>query len=259
MDDFAVAAKELRTMARFFLAKEKIHGDRASIDGQELAHLSRVLRLRPGDSIRVFDDSGWEHEAVIDSLNRSKGEIKILRSYQTKRESTVSVTLAVGLTKGEKIDFVVEKATELGVQRIVPFASSYAVPKLDSDKIIKRTERWQKIAVSAAKQCGRARVPEILPLCDYPWLISQPWPQTLKLLFWEQESDQSLHQVYQNHPEAEAVLVAVGPEGGFTVDEAQAARARGFEPVQIGRRILRAETAAIAALALAQFLWGDLK
>lgn len=246
-------------MARFFLAKEKIHGDRAFIDGQELAHLSRVLRLRAGDYVTVFDDSGWEHDASIDSLTPSKGELKILRSYESKSESTLPITLAVGLTKGEKIDLVVEKATELGVQRIIPFVSRYAVPKLDQDKISKRTERWQKIAVSAAKQSGRARVPEILPLCDYPWLISQPWPQALKLFFWEQGSDQSLHHVYENHREARAVLVTVGPEGGFTVAEAEAAQAQGFEPVQMGRRILRAETAAIAALALAQFLWGDLK
>jgi 16S rRNA (uracil1498-N3)-methyltransferase len=259
MGNFTVAAKRLTTMARFFLAKEKIHGDRALVDGQELAHLSRVLRLRAGDSVVVIDDSGWEHEAVIDSLSSTRGELKILRSNETQRESTLLVTLAVGLTKGEKIDFVVEKATELGVQRIIPFASNYAVPKLDSDKIIKRTERWRKIAVSAAKQCGRARVPEILPLCDYSRLVSQPWPQSLKLIFWERESDQSLQRVYENHRKTKAVLVAVGPEGGFTVEEAEAARARGFEPVRIGRRILRAETAAMVALALVQFLWGDLK
>ena len=246
-------------MARFFLPKEKIHGDCGVIDGQELAHLSRVLRLRAGDSVTVFDDSGWEHDALIDSLTPMQGELKILRSYETKRESVLPITLAVGLTKGEKIDLVVEKATELGVQKIIPFVSNYAVPKLDREKISKRTARWQKIAVSAAKQCGRARVPEILPLCDFSWLVSQPWPQSLKLIFWEQESDQSLHQVYEKHHEATAVLVAVGPEGGFTMDEAEAARSRGFEPVQIGKRILRAETAAITALALVQFLWGDLK
>ena len=259
MGDFIVAAKSLNAMARFFLAKEKIHGDRAFIDGQELVHLSRVLRLRPGDSVTMFDDSGWEHEAMIDSLSSTRGELKILRSRETQCESALQISLAVGLTKGEKIDFVVEKATELGVQRIVPFASNYTVPKLGAEKMIKRTERWQKIAMSAAKQCGRACVPEILPLCDYFWLVSQPWPESLKLIFWERESDQSLHEVYERHREVKAVLVAVGPEGGFTVDEAEAARSRGFEPVQIGRRILRAETAAIAAVALVQFLWGDLK
>jgi len=246
-------------MARFFLPKEKIHGSRGVIDGQELAHLGRVLRLRAGDSVTVFDDSGWEHDAVVASLSAAQGELKILRSYETGRESALPIILAVGLTKGEKFAFVVEKATELGVQRIVPFTSEYAVPKLDAEKIAKRTERWQKIAVSAAKQCGRTRVPDILPLCDYHRLVSQPWPDTLKLIFWEKETDQSLQQVYERHREAKAVLLAVGPEGGFTMEEAAAARSQSFEPVHIGRRILRAETAALAALALVQYLWGDLK
>ena len=187
---------------------------------------------------------------MVASLSAAQGELKILRSYETGRESALPITLAVGLTKGEKFDFVVEKATELGVQRIVPFTSEYAVPKLDAEKIAKRTERWQKIAVSSAKQCGRTRVPEILPLCDYHRLVSQPWPDILKLIFWEKETDQSLQQVYERHREAKAVLLAVGPEGGFTMEEAAAARSQSFEPVHMGRRILRAETAALAALAL---------
>ena len=97
-------------------------------------HLCRVLRLGPGDRITVFDDTGWEHDAVIRSLNAEQGEIEILRSYEAGRESSLQITLALGLTKGEKMDFVVEKATELGVQSIVPFTSSHAVPKLDADE-----------------------------------------------------------------------------------------------------------------------------
>lgn len=246
-------------MARFFLPKEKLQGDRGIIDGPELLHLSRVLRLRHGDSVTVFDDSGWEHDAVIDSLTADRGELRILRSYETGRESPLQITLAVGLTKGEKIDFVVEKATELGVHTIIPFTSRYAVPKLDLPKVTKRTERWRKVAVSAAKQCGRPRVPEILPLWDYPKLVSQPWPQTLKLIFWEKETHQSLHQVRERFNKVNSVLLAVGPEGGFTTEEAEAAKSQSFEPVRIGRRILRAETAAVTALSLVQFLWGDLR
>ena len=118
-------------MARFFLPKKQLHDNHGTIDGRELDHVRRVLRLKPGDRITVFDDNGWEHEAVIQSLARARGEIEIVRSYPAQRESPLHLTLAVGLTKGEKIDFVVEKATELGVQRIIPLASTYAVPKLD--------------------------------------------------------------------------------------------------------------------------------
>jgi 16S rRNA (uracil1498-N3)-methyltransferase len=169
------------------------------------------------------------------------------------------VTLALGLTKGEKIDFVVEKATELGVQKIIPFTSRYAVPKLDERKIAARAERWQKIALSATKQCGRTQAPEILPLCSVRELLARPWPDALKLFFWEKEAQQSPAQLHEQLPAVASVLAAIGPEGGFSVEEAQLARAHGFALVRLGQRILRAETAAVAALSLVQFLWGDLR
>jgi 16S rRNA (uracil1498-N3)-methyltransferase len=162
------------------------------------------------------------------------------------------------LTKGDKFDFVVEKATELGVQTIVPFTSTYAVPKLDARKIASRTERWRKIALSAAKQCGRTVVPEVLPLCTFPELLIRPSHEGVKLFFWEKEGEQSLDEVYEKHRDAKAVTLAIGPEGGFSSAEAELARAQGFDSVQLGHRILRAETAAVTALSLVQFLWGDL-
>jgi 16S rRNA (uracil1498-N3)-methyltransferase len=245
-------------MARFFLPREKIDGNRGIIDGQELEHLRKVLRLTPGDAVFVFDDSGRQYDAIIDALSAERGELKLLRSYEAERESSLQLTLAVALTKGEKLDLVVERATELGAQKIIPFVSSYAVPKLDAQKITRRTARWQKIALSAAKQCGRTLLPEILPLWDYQKLISQPWPETLKLIFWEKERHQSLQHMRDKYGDTGSVLLVIGPEGGFTVAEAEAAKLKGFESVQIGRRILRAETAALTALALTQFLWGDL-
>jgi 16S rRNA (uracil1498-N3)-methyltransferase len=246
-------------MARFFLPRKNIQDNRGIIDGQELTHLQRVLRLVPGDRITVFDDMGWEHEAVIQSLTADQGEIEIRRSYEAGRESSLHITLALGLTKGEKMDLVVEKATELGVQSIIPFASAHAVPKFDQTKIAKRTERWCKIALSAAKQCGRSHVPEVLPLRDFMTLVSQPVAPALKLLFWEKEDQQSLQRVNEKNPGANALLLVVGPEGGFSAEEANLARTHGFETIHLGRRILRAETAAVTVLSLAQFLWGDLR
>lgn len=259
MDDPPAAPEKLTLMARFFLPREKFRGDHAIIDGQELAHLGRVLRLRAGDAVTLFDDSGREHDAVIDSLTESRGELTIVRSYETGRDPALPITLAVGLTKGEKLDFVVEKATELGVGAVVPFRSAYSVPKLNNEKIATRTERWRKIAVSAAKQCGRGRVPQIQPVCDFRELIDRPWADTLKILCWEKETDRSLQQIFEKHREPKALLLAVGPEGGFTAEESEAATSKDFLTVKIGRRILRAETAALTALALAQHLWGDLK
>jgi 16S rRNA (uracil1498-N3)-methyltransferase len=245
-------------MARFFVPRKNLRDNHGWIDGQELAHLRKVLRLVAGDRITVFDDAGWEHEAVIRRLSTDQGEIEIVKSYEAGRESALQITLGVGLTKGEKMDFVVEKATELGVQTIVPFTSAFSVPKLDAKKIAARTARWDKIALSAAKQCGRTRVPEILPLCEFQTFIKTDSGETLKLLFWENEQKQSLHEAREKYPQTRSVLLAIGPEGGFATQEADLAKSHGFEPVQIGRRILRAETAVVAALSLVQFVWGDL-
>ncbi len=245
-------------MARFFVKREYLQAGRAILAGQELEHLRRVLRLTVGDAVTLFDDAGWEHQAVIRNLHPDRGELEIRRSYEAGRESPLALALALGLTKGEKMDFVVEKATELGVRSIMPFTSSFTVPKLDDKKIAKRTERWQKIALSAAKQCGRTQVPEILPLCEFRSMVEGAGASRLKILFWEKESACSLRQLHQENGNATAILVAIGAEGGLSDAEAQWAMERGFASVHLGRRILRAETAAVAVLSLVQFLWGDL-
>jgi 16S rRNA (uracil1498-N3)-methyltransferase len=245
-------------MARFFVRRENIQGTSVTLAGQELEHLRRVLRLTVGDVVTLFDDTGWEHEAVICRLHANQGELEIRRSYETGNESPLVMTLALGLTKGEKMDFVVEKATELGVRAILPFTSSFTVPKLDDKKIAKRTERWRKIALSAVKQCGRTHAPEILPLCEFRQMIDGADAHQLKLLFWEKETAQSLRQVHVSNADAAAILIVIGPEGGLSRAEAEVAQARDFHSVHLGRRILRAETAAITALSLVQFLWGDL-
>jgi 16S rRNA (uracil1498-N3)-methyltransferase len=245
-------------MARFFIPKENIHGNRGVVAGEELYHLRRVLRLAPGDGITLFDDAGTEHEAVIRSFGAESAEIEIIRSRETQRESPLDLTLALGLTKGDKMDLVVEKATELGVHRMVPFVSTHSVAKLDPAKAGTRLPRWQRIALSAAKQCGRGRIPEVLPLCEFRDLVRQDRQDTLKLLFWEKETRQSLRQVQVKRGDVASVLIVIGPEGGFSVEEARDAEAHGFEMITLGRRTLRAETAAMTAVSLAQFLWGDL-
>jgi 16S rRNA (uracil1498-N3)-methyltransferase len=246
-------------MTRFFVPKKNLSDTHGLIDGQELVHLKKVLRLVPGDRVTIFDDSGWEHEAVILSLNAEQGKIEIVRSYQAATESPLQITLGIALTKGERMDWIVEKATELGVRTIIPFSSSYSVPQLDEKKVMKRTERWQKIALSATKQCGRTRMPDISLLREYRKLVDEASSQTLKLILWEKENHQSLYQIHDKYGDVDAVLIVVGPEGGFTVEEAQLAQRHGFETVEMGRRILRADTAAVAAITLVQFLWGDLR
>jgi 16S rRNA (uracil1498-N3)-methyltransferase len=245
-------------MARFFLPTGQIEDHRATITGVELNHLRRVLRLRAQDRVVVFDDAGSEHEGIIRSLSEDRGEIEIIRSYQVNNESPLKTTLALGLTKGEKMDWVVEKATELGVHTVVPFVSSYTIPKLNERKVAQRSERWQKIALSAAKQSGRVRIPEIMALTEFRDLLESVSPDALRLLFWEKECQQGLSELKETRKSIGEVVVMIGPEGGFSAHEAALALEQGFKVVRLGPRILRAETAAVAALSAVQLLWGDL-
>jgi 16S rRNA (uracil1498-N3)-methyltransferase len=245
-------------MARFFVFRENLRGETATVTGQELDHMRKVLRLEPGAAVTLFDDSGWEHEGVIRSYTARSGEIAILKSFQPERESPLRVTLAQALGKGEKMDWVVEKATELGVAVIAPFLSSRTVPKLDRAGSEKRRARWQKIALSAAKQSGRTKVPDILEITDFQNLVRQTWPCALKLLCWEGESQINLTELHRETPRVDSLLLVIGPEGGLSADEVAEATRNGFKSVGLGKRILRTETAALAALSLAQFLWGDM-
>lgn len=245
-------------MPRIFVSKKNIHNDKGAIGGQGLNHLRKVLRLRPGDHVTLFDGEGWEHEGIIQSYTAHTGEIKILKSCQPGRESSLHVTLAQAVGKGDKMDWLVEKATELGVGAVVPFLSDRTVPKLDRAKVEKRRARWQKIALSAAEQCGRTRIPEIFELRDFEQIVQDPWPGKLKILFWEQERFQNLSQVREEEPPPDSLLLLIGPEGGFSAEEASEATLRGFKAVSLGTRTLRTETAALAALSIVQFLWGDM-
>lgn len=245
-------------MARFFVPKLNLQGKKSRISGQELEHMRKVLRLRPGDRVTLFDDAGWEHEGVIRSYTGELGEVEILNSSQPTREASLEITLAQALGKGEKMDLVVEKATELGVRTILPFFSARTVPKLDRAKIERRRSRWEKIALSATKQSGRTKIPEILDVSDFADLVRKPWQCELKLVFWEGESRRTLTQIHEEKDRLDSVLLVIGPEGGFSSEEAGEAGRQGFQAVRLGNRILRTETAALAALAIVQFLWGDM-
>lgn len=245
-------------MARFFVPKKNLREKKGAIGGAELEHMRKVLRLRPGDRVTLFDDEGWEHEGIIRSYTEKLGEVEILESARPKRESPLSITLAQALGKGEKMDWIVEKATELGVRSMVPFFSSRTVPKLDTEKMERRKARWEKIALGAAKQSGRTQIPEILAVSDFAELVCRPWQCALKLLFWEGESRRSLTEIREETARLDSLLLVIGPEGGFSPEEAVEAMRRGFKPVGLGRRILRTETAALAAISIVQFLWGDM-
>jgi len=244
-------------MARFFLPHTSVRSNQATLTDSELHHLRNVLRLKEGDRVTLFDDQGQEYEGVIQCLSPSAAEVSLLHSSPSS-SPPFSLILAQGLLKGRKMDLVVEKATELGVGCILPFVSSFTVASLPSARQKERIARWQRIALSAAKQCGRKEIPRIEEPAPFTDLLSLVPQDTPKLLLWEKEGQALLKDVARDFPSLSSLLLVVGPEGGLSAEEVAFARTQGFLIVSLGRRILRAETAGIVAVALCQFLWGDL-
>jgi len=196
----------------------------------------------------VFDDGGEEHEVQLRTVGGQAAEGMILASRRPARDSSLELVLAPALLKGAKMDLVVEKATELGVRRIVPVASRHVVGRGA------RTERWRRIALAAAKQSGRTAVPAVDPTLPFAELVRSAWPG-VRLLAWEDERTTPFAALPAT---AAAAVVVLGPEGGFADDEVAAARAHDFVTVSLAPRVLRAETAALVAVALCQHRWGDL-
>jgi 16S rRNA (uracil1498-N3)-methyltransferase len=233
-------------MLRLFVPSVSTEPGAVRIGGTELRHL-RTLRLGPGARLLVLDGAGNEHEVVLDALGTREARATVLRTDRPQRDSPLDLVLAPALLKGAKMDLVVEKATEIGVHRLVPVVSRYAIGQRVA------LERWRRIAVAASKQSGRARLPTIDPPTPLDALLQAPWPG-LRLLAWEGERGRGLADLPAT---AAAVVIAVGPEGGFDDAEVDDAHAHGFETVRLAGRVLRAETAAVVAAALCQHRWGD--
>ena len=222
----------------------------------EARHLRDVLRLKPSDEVYVFDGRGREFRCVVGTTKRDTAELRIEAEVEpAKSESHLQLNLCVALLKGEKFDLVVQKATELGVRTITPLITRYADIHLrDESDAAKRVARWQRIAIEAAKQSGRAFVPEIsLPVR----LDSALNVDGLGVMFSERDGESIESLTTQTTPDS--ITALVGSEGGWADEEIESARARDFHVITLGGRTLRAETAAITVTALLQHRFGDLK
>jgi len=244
-------------MSRFYVPTPQIEKGMLRVEGNEVKHIRRVLRLKAGDEIIVFDSLGKEYEGTIIEETTSSVVIKIQNIFLSKRDSPLDVTLAQSLLKGEKMDYLIQKATELGVKEIVPFFSSRSVPLLEKSGRLKRHHRWGRIAIEASKQCGRGVVPKIEPLQDYSEMLQIASPGSLRLILWEREGGQ-LKEVLERSKEKTRIFFIIGPEGGFSQEEVEEAKRAGFIPVTLGRRILRAETASLCLLSILQYEQGDI-
>lgn len=237
---------------RFYLDQALAPGARFSLPPGPARHAAKALRLAPDDAITLFNGRGGEYAARIERIHKDEVAVAITGFTDVERESPLQVMLAQGISSGERMDYTLQKAVELGVAMIQPIAAKRSVVKLAGERSDKRVAHWQGVVASACEQCGRNQVPIVappLPLAN--WLGTQP---KARLLFLSPLADAKLADLPA--PAGVDCLVA-GPEGGFESDEIAALHAAGATPVRLGPRVLRTETAALAALAAMQTLWGD--
>ncbi len=247
---------------RFYAPPATFNADSTgiSLQADEARHLREALRLKPGDEVYVFDGGGKEFQCEIEDIRRDSARLKVLAEVDpAKPESPLALTLAVALLKSDKFDLVVQKATELGVVRVVPVMTQLADIRLrDESDAGKRVTRWQRIAMEAAKQSGRALVPEVASPVRFTAFVQTAVPADHWRVMFSEREGESLS-ILEDVALPQSITALVGSEGGWTDEELEQARAASWNIVTLGGRVLRAETAAITATALLQHRFGDLK
>lgn len=240
---------------RFYAPKSQISDTGILLDADEAHHLSRVLRLSEGGRVFVFDGEGSEWECEIASVGKREATLSIVRQLTDEVESPLRLTLAQALVKGDKFDWIVQKATELGATRIVPLVTDHCDVKRAEERAEQKLERWRRISLEALKQCGRRRLVEITEPVSFADFCESA--ETPSLIFSER-GGRSLREIAAGLNQPDQLNVCIASEGGWSDAEINAAETHNFQAVHLGRRILRTETAAIAAVTLAQHLFGDL-
>ena len=219
----------------------------------DVVHHLNVLRVKNTEEIVLFNGNGKAYPALPEVLEKRRASVRILREEATDNESPLNITLVQAVSSAERMDFTLQKSVELGVAEIRPVISERCVVRLSGERAEKRVARWQEIVVSACEQSGRNIVPKVLPLTTYAQALQQLPQETTKLLM-SLNRAQKLSDV---QPQSDKVVFMVGPEGGWTEKEEQQAFDAGFQSVTLGKRVLRTETASLAAIAAMQTLWGD--
>lgn len=223
------------------------------MNGQTAHHVSNVLRLRRGAPLAVFDGKGSEHRAIVRTIKRSEIILEIAEAVAALQEPSLDITLLQGIARNDRMDFILQKAVELGVTGIQPLWMQRSQTRLKGNRLDKRCNHWQGVIISACEQCGRATLPQLGTTLNYSdWMVQQNSTGLRFLL--QPDSDTALGAL---QPPAAKIHVLAGPEGGLSTDEQILAKSAGFIGVRLGPRILRTETAALAALAGMQTLWGD--
>ena len=246
-------------MPKFFVTQDKITENQIIIDTEDVAHISRVLRLGIGDHVTVCDSQGTDYEAEIAEMEQKQIVCSITEKRASESEPNIKVTLFQGLPKASKMEYIIQKTTELGISEIVPVKLSRCVVKIDNKKDErKKLDRWQKISEAAAKQSGRGIVPQISEIMTLDEVIKRSKEFDLFFVPYECEEQKTLKEVLLSKPDIKSVGFVIGPEGGFDPAETEKLHESGIDTVTLGKRILRTETAGEAVLAMTMYEIGDI-
>jgi len=246
-------------MRYFFIKPAALLKPTTFINGSDVRHIKNVLRLEPGDPIRLFDGEGFEYEAVIQRFVAGRVELEIIQKFPGTKESPVQIEVAQALLKDKKMDRLLRHLCELGLTQWIPYSSARSIPKPGEKRMLARVERWNKIIKESSKQCRRARLPEINKALAFEEVLDYGHSCDLMVLFYENASASLNSNIERAGPlQPRKILMIMGPEGGFSDQEITMARAAGCWVAGLGPRILRAETATIAAITLVQSLFGDM-
>jgi 16S rRNA (uracil1498-N3)-methyltransferase len=238
-------------MPLFFIQSQSIQNDLVVLPGELAHHLRDVLRCRPGEIVHLVDENRGRYRTVLDRVTKEQVVAKILQKEAPSTRPAFSISLAQAILKGEKMDWMIQKATELGADSIIPIVTERTIVRPRAERESHRRDRWQKIALEAAQQCGRTDIPVIQPAISLEELCNKPPEAAHKMVLWEQEQDRSLRSALTDLKSP--LLVLIGPEGGFPLSEIEKLRKAGWISVSLGRRILRAETAGLALLAILEY------
>jgi 16S rRNA (uracil1498-N3)-methyltransferase len=246
-------------MQRYFLTQDNMLEDKAIVRGDDAHHLMRVMRAQPGDQVIVSNGTNRECLAEVVELYKENVLLKLLEERPMSGEPRTQVWIAQSLPKGDKFETVIQKGTEIGAALFIPFVSARTIVQYDAKKEAKRLERWRKIAKEAAEQAHRSKVPAVRETVSWKELLRLSQDAALTVFCYEKEQGLQLRSVLQSSSVGEGpVLVVVGPEGGFTEEEAMEAERHGCKPVGLGSRILRTETAGLVAASCIFYETGEM-
>ena len=246
-------------MPKFFTARENIKDTTLIIDSEDANHLKKVLRINVGDKITVCDGAGIDYTVRVSEIGKNEIECDIIDRKKSDTEPNINITLYQGLPKAAKMDYIIQKNTELGISKIVPAKLARCVVKLENKAAEeKKCERWQKIAVASAKQSGRGIVPEISNPMTVDEIIEDVKDYDLVFVPYECEDQSRLKTIVESAPDAKDIAFIIGPEGGFDISEIEKLKAAGIKTVTLGKRILRTETAAEAVVSMLMYAYDEI-